>query len=96
MQIHWRNSQSKVRYQNFDLNGVDVLLAEFHESVRPVIALLSDGELHDRYRSAKTRLNFHMFLILFSVCQIYFLEIPWLLIHTVRYLSATFSVPISI
>ena len=59
VQIHWRNSQSKVRYQNFDLNGVDVLLAEFHESVRPAIpqsiALLSDGELHNR--RAKTRLN---------------------------------------
>ena len=41
-QIHCWNSQSKVEYQISDLNGIDVLLAEFRESIQPAIPQIVD------------------------------------------------------
>ena len=47
--MHWPNSQSKVRYHISDLNVVDVLVAEFRESIRSaipqMITLLNIGDL---------------------------------------------------
>ena len=54
--MHCRNSQSKVRYRNSDLSVVDVLVAEFGESIRPaisqIIGLLSHSESNVRRAGA--------------------------------------------
>ena len=47
--MHWRNSQSKVRYKFSDLNYIEVLVAEFREPIKPyvpeIVSLLSDSVL---------------------------------------------------
>ena len=47
MQIHCGNFQSKVRYIYFDLNIIDVFVAEFQEAIRPhipeIISFLSNS-----------------------------------------------------
>ena len=54
--MHCRNSLSKVWYNFFDLDDADVFVAEFRESIRPVIpeivSLLSDGERSVRIAGA--------------------------------------------
>ena len=56
VQMHYQNSQSKVRYIFFDLDDTDVFVAEFQESIQPaipkIVSLLSDDQWDVRIAGA--------------------------------------------
>jgi hypothetical protein len=61
LQMHYRNYQNMVRYQISDLKVVDVLVAEFRESIMPaipqMIALLGTWEASDIHKLVSNALS---------------------------------------